>query len=56
MIYRLFVGSSVFGKVANMTNRRFETEFCWYLAAEKRGRQKRSSQEGERRDLGQGED
>lgn len=33
------------GKVANMTNRRFETEFCGYLAEEKRGRQKRSSQE-----------
>lgn len=31
-------------KVANMTNRRFEAQIRWYLAAEKRGRQKRSTQ------------
>lgn len=42
------------GKVANMTNRRFETQFRGYFAAEKRGRQTKEKPSGdERRDLGQ---
>lgn len=44
IICRFLEDSWVLGKVANMTNRRFEAQIRWYLAAEKRGRQKRSSQ------------